>query len=83
MSNILKNSSPLFRTFENKLQIILISFNKQSIIPYFQKHQTGLSSVLYNVIMTFGGRDFLTWRFSIFLLCQNLESVGLSEIALQ
>ena len=26
-----------FHTFKNKLHIILISFNKQLIIPYFQK----------------------------------------------
>ena len=37
ISNILNNSSPLFHIFENRLQIILISFNKQPIIPFLQK----------------------------------------------
>ena len=36
ISNILKNLSPVFHIFENKFQIILISFDKQPIIPYFK-----------------------------------------------
>ena len=41
-----------------------------------------LKFVLYNLILTFGGGGFLIWHFPFFLLCQNLESDGLSETLL-
>ena len=36
ISNFLKISIPLFHIFENKVKVILISLNKQSIIPNFK-----------------------------------------------
>ena len=45
--------------------------------------KTQINFVLYNVILTFvGGGGVPDITFSIFLLCQHLESAGLSEIVL-
>ena len=46
------------------------------------REDTKINFVLYNVILAFGGRGFLICRFPIFLLYQNQESDGLSEIVL-